>query len=497
MAGRSRTRRKSQQGENTPLNESDGEDWIMATSGKRSRGREDEEIVKKTLSNLQAEIGRTEGTQVIPAGKRKKKSPVRSAADDIIDVQQTATTDAVVVNKVTIVQHNPAETQNRIEKRLYYESTDVGPFEVRIKPTDKTDRSQGSLARILVKLDFKHSTLTKLGRSQFIAGFKNYKDANDLARDQRLNRQGLEAFIPRYKLVRKGVIRGIPRDVDVKEIVESINKDNRDMRATDAYRITTRKPGGSKTELIDTETVCVFFRNQILPKSITLWRCRFQLKPFINRVRICFNCYKIGHMQRFCRNPSKCVNCGESRHPAGTDCHATTPVCVNCNGAHKSSDRGCPIYMQHENINRIMAYDNVSFEEARKRTIPNGNLPTTLHGRGTTDLREFPTLRPISEERKNMLNHIFGDAERNIIRARGSAETVRATINRTMEKEEISQCIKKIKEGEEGGTPPERYIETLILELTNRILDAEDKGPFLMRLFKAVDLHDQFNNKQQ
>ena len=87
-----------------------------------------------------------------------------------MDVQQTATTDAVAVNDITIVQHKPAETQNRIEKRLYYESTDVGPFEVRIKSTDKTDRSQGSLARIL---DFKHNTLTKLGRSQFIAGFRN------------------------------------------------------------------------------------------------------------------------------------------------------------------------------------------------------------------------------------------------------------------------------------------------------------------------------------
>ena len=113
------------------------------------------------------------------------------------------------------------------------------------------------------------------------------------------------------------------------------------------------------------------------------------------------------------------------------------------------------------------------------------------------DLREFSTLRPISVVRKNILSHMFEDAERNIIRARGSTQRAGAMNNQTMEKKEISQRIKNIKEGEKGGTPSGRHIETLIIELTNRILDVKDEGIFLMRLFKAVDLYDQFNNKQQ
>jgi hypothetical protein len=68
----------------------------------------------------------------------------------------------------------------------------------------------------------------------------------------------------------------------------------------------------------------------------------------------CFNCHKLdSHEARRCpvREPV-CGTCAGTGH-VDKEYTASTPMCVNCGGPHKASDRGCPEYKRRlERLNR-------------------------------------------------------------------------------------------------------------------------------------------------
>lgn len=68
----------------------------------------------------------------------------------------------------------------------------------------------------------------------------------------------------------------------------------------------------------------------------------FQHIPIPTR---CYKCHKFAnHVARRCPvTEPPCGRCAETGH-AEVDCSAASPKCVNCEGPHHASDRGCPEY---------------------------------------------------------------------------------------------------------------------------------------------------------
>lgn len=46
---------------------------------------------------------------------------------------------------------------------------------------------------------------------------------------------------------------------------------------------------------------------------------------------------------------------------------AAQVCCINCNGAHKTLDRRCPVYLKNAEIMKRMAFDNLLFLEAKRQ----------------------------------------------------------------------------------------------------------------------------------
>lgn len=270
----------------------------------------------------------------------------------------------------------------------------------------------------------------------------------------------------------------------------------------------------NKTEYIDTETVCITFKNQILPKNLIMWRCIFDMKPFVSKVRLCLNCFKIGHIKKFCRNNPKCEICGNDKHEEA-QCQSRTPKCVNCHGDHRSTDPGCRVLNEQQRINKIMAYDNVSYEEAKKRCVVS-NAARPAYNEETvdlTDLRNFPALRSIAEKEQDKMRLVFGDSEGrstpNINRqtsrpinytdiagpsSRRCPE--RTPTQRSLENEDLTKMINEIKATERENTECDvEKLLTVINELIQRIVVDKDKGLFLARLFKVAENHDKLRAK--
>lgn len=87
-----------------------------------------------------------------------------------------------------------------------------------------------------------------------------------------------------------------------------------------------------------------------------------RVKPYVEAVKQCFNCYKYGHIKNKCKAKTKCPICGKDAHG---ECNSA-PQCVICGDKHKSNYRECIEYQRNKNMCIIMAHNNCSFFEAEK-----------------------------------------------------------------------------------------------------------------------------------
>jgi hypothetical protein len=69
--------------------------------------------------------------------------------------------------------------------------------------------------------------------------------------------------------------------------------------------------------------------------------------------------------QQRCASNLVCAHCGESGH--GDEPYPYLPHCVICLGAHTSSDRTCPIYLDEKAIQELWAKEGLSCLDAQKK----------------------------------------------------------------------------------------------------------------------------------
>lgn len=127
---------------------------------------------------------------------------------------------------------------------------------------------------------------------------------------------------------------------------------------------------------MDSNSICLEFKGQILPDLIKIWRFNIPIQPYIPSVRICYKCDSIGHMSKACDKEEKCLNCGKVHIISKENRCTAQKYCINC-GCHFTLDKRCSAYIRHSNILKIMAINNISFSEARK--LVNGLSNNLLH----------------------------------------------------------------------------------------------------------------------
>jgi hypothetical protein len=84
---------------------------------------------------------------------------------------------------------------------------------------------------------------------------------------------------------------------------------------------------------------------------------------------LCYRCQKFGHTQQRCASNLVCGHCGENGH--GEEPYPDPPHCVNCSGAHASTDRRCPVFLDEKAIQELCVKDSLSFLDAQKKFLEN------------------------------------------------------------------------------------------------------------------------------
>jgi len=118
-------------------------------------------------------------------------------------------------------------------------------------------------------------------------------------------------------------------------------------------------------------SIKIEFMSNLLPEYINIWSVRARVKPFINKIRRCYNCLRWGHSAAFCRSPPLCARCGEVHE--SELCSGDSFLCPDCKQIHVSFDKLCPIYLKYELVNMVMAFCNVS-QFLAKRLIKKKNI---------------------------------------------------------------------------------------------------------------------------
>ncbi|KYN28601.1 Nucleic-acid-binding protein from mobile element jockey [Trachymyrmex cornetzi] len=114
---------------------------------------------------------------------------------------------------------------------------------------------------------------------------------------------------------------------------------------------------------VKSDNIVIIMKGENLCREISIFdsRVKLRVRPYIQSVRQCYNCYKFGHIKQFCKSNTVCINCGREAHGL---CEAES-CCRNCGGTHRSTFRQCSVLEKNRSINTIMAYRNVSFHKAR------------------------------------------------------------------------------------------------------------------------------------
>lgn len=309
---------------------------------------------------------------------------------------------------------NSSGSAQRSRNSYKYSRHDVGPYQVYIENINSDFKGKLNalkVGEIILSnwpiLDNKIKSIDSVGKSRVRVHFKDLNSANYLV-DQNesdiLKKLNLEAYIPKFMIFRQGVIRGIPTDYTeqylyskIKQVdhhckfeVEQVKRINRKVTSEDGQNI-----------YIPTGTCIVTFRSQALPKYVEINKVLAKVETYVQKVLLCYNCYRYGHLGKQCQSKPRCNNCGEEH--VTRECHNDTVYkCFNCKGNHLTSNlQNCSEFNRQKQIKLAMSELNISYNDATKKfprnsyanVAANQGIPLNQNTHNTTTVQESNNLQ--------------------------------------------------------------------------------------------------------
>lgn len=123
-----------------------------------------------------------------------------------------------------------------------------------------------------------------------------------------------------------------------------------------------------------------------VPKYIKVGLLTVKTSPYYPMVRVCRNCWQIGHTTVDCAGKTRCGKCS-GLHTAD-EC-TNDPFCGNCGADHTPAVKHCPLYIQERAITKLQVDRQIPPRKARKAfRKKNGTyipLPEETSGSGFFD----------------------------------------------------------------------------------------------------------------
>jgi len=209
-----------------------------------------------------------------------------------------------------------------------------------------------------------------------IAEMRTLDSANRLISNEQLSVYKLKAFIPLHRVLRTGIIRDVPQDVTLEMLWESTSSS---VKILELHHLNRRVKIEGELRYLPSRTICVKFAGQFLPPHVLIFGCKYAVSPFVPKTRICFSCFRVGHMSKACKSQPRCIYYGKDRHNENE-------------GAHLPTSHDCTFVIRHKMILSLASTENLSISDARKRINETSFNSSSPFSDPRFDFGNFPNL---------------------------------------------------------------------------------------------------------
>lgn len=204
-------------------------------------------------------------------------------------------------------------------------------------------------------------SITQIQRSGFNKIKINFKTPSQANLFSKLNISGYKIHIPDFATCRFGLIKSVDTSFDTDYLKDNIVSNK---KVLSVRRLNRRLIQDGVTKYIPRQIIIVKFLGQSLPSDVKIHSVFCKVDPYIQNVTLCSLCLRFGHSAQVCKGKPRCKKCGESHQLENCDKDFVT--CIFCNGNHLCDSKDCPEFLKQRNIKKKMAFENLSFDEARK-----------------------------------------------------------------------------------------------------------------------------------
>ncbi|XP_073956346.1 uncharacterized protein [Choristoneura fumiferana] len=272
-----------------------------------------------------------------------------------VDIQPIPTT---TINNSTTNMNSPSPPQPTDTFRKVYVNTDCSPFVVHVQrmqdaPNDGTSIHPISFGNFLKKKSFKNiinGSVKRIGRNRVTLSFSHLDDANKFLNDKTLTDNKYKAFIPSFSVMRMGIVKGVPAEWSLEEILLNISVPLGTGKVIKARRLNYKTIVDGSAVWKPSQTVVLTFDGQVLPKRIFICYNALPVDLYIFPTIQCYNCCRYGHTKTQCRSKPCCYKCGQGHSGSTCDVEEDCVSCFLCTGHHFAISKQCPEFERQKNI---------------------------------------------------------------------------------------------------------------------------------------------------
>ncbi|XP_045533475.1 uncharacterized protein LOC123720761 [Pieris brassicae] len=177
-----------------------------------------------------------------------------------------------------------------------------------------------------------HGGVKNVGRNKITVEFSSAEAANNFLVNPILAMCKFKTIIPSYNITRMGLVKGVPVDWLMDELVDSLELPPGCGELLKSRRLNRKSVTEGVTTWVPTQSVVLTFRGQMLPSKIYSYHTSLPVETYKLPTIQCLNCCRFGHIKSVCRSKPRCYRCAQPH--TGDTCEVTleTSTCLHCSG---------------------------------------------------------------------------------------------------------------------------------------------------------------------